>query len=116
MIKTIRNLIAALLLIGASHGAMANYYQSGNKMLALCEGEDNLDLAICLGYLQAVADTYKTAAEWEGFESVICAPISVTGRQLQKVWVKYANENPEKLHLSAASIVMHAYKDAFPCD
>ena len=116
MIKTIRNLIAALLLIGASHGAMANYFQNGNTMLASCEGENISDKGVCLGYLQAVEDTYNSAAEWKGFESDICAPISVTGGQLIKVWVKYANEDPEKLHVSASDLVLLAYRDAFPCD
>ena len=117
MTKTIRNLIAALLLIGASNGAMAkDYYQNGNKLLASCEGENIFNQDVCVGYLQAVEDTYNSAAEWKGFESDICAPISVTGGQLIKVWVKYANEHPEKLHLSASDLVLLAYRDAFPCD
>ena len=117
MTKTIRNLIAALLLIGASNGAMAGgSYQSGNSLLANCESENYFEEGVCLGYLQAAHDTYETTAEWEGFEPTRCVPSGVSGGQLVKVWIKYANEYPEKLHLKAAGTVLNAYAEAFPCD
>ena len=115
MTKTIRNLIAALLLIGASHGAMASF-QSGSSSLTWCESENSQEKSHCFGYLAAVADTADTLAGWEGFEPSICVPLGVTGGQLIKVWVKYANEHPEELHLSASSLVLSAYAEAFPCD
>jgi hypothetical protein len=115
MIKTIRNLIAALLLIGASHGAMAGW-ESASELLTHCESEDNMYFGACRGYLEAVEDTYHTASRWQGFETGICMPEGVTVGQLVKVWIKYANENPETLHLTASGGVLNAYTQAFPCD
>lgn len=116
MIKTIRNLIAALLLIGASHGAMAGGFESGNSLLTKCEDEKLEENALCYGYLEAVSDTFERAAVWEGFESDICMPVGVTVGQLLKIWIKWANEHPEDLHFEASSIVLNAYIAAFPCD
>tara|TARA_R110000764_G_scaffold148143_1_gene236040 strand:- start:4 stop:351 length:348 start_codon:yes stop_codon:yes gene_type:complete len=112
--KTIRNLIAAMLLIGASHGAMADF-QTGNQLLTKCESEIYFEQGACHGYLIATADTWDTAALWQIFINHICMPKSVTGGQLQKVWIKYANEHPERLHLGAAGLVVNAYGQAFPC-
>ena len=105
-----------MLLIGASHGAMADSFQSGNSLLTKCESEAPFDVGICIGYLMSVGDTYTTAAAWEGFEPYICMPDTVTAGQLQKIWIKYANEYPEELHFSASSLVLLAYRQAFPCD
>ena len=116
MTKTIRNLIAAMLLIGASQGAMADF-QTGNQLLAKCENEDSFaGQGECLGYLKAAIDTYRTLAVLEEFEPFICMPERVNGRQIEKIWIKYANENPENLHMPAAALVLLADIKAFPCD
>ena len=88
-------------------------YQTGNSLLAKCENEN---WGLCLGYLQAVSDAYRTAAAWYKFEPDLCVPVGVLSGQLQKVWIKYANEHPEDLHLTASSLVMKAYMEASPCD
>tara|TARA_B110000908_G_C9851481_1_gene270093 strand:- start:80 stop:427 length:348 start_codon:yes stop_codon:yes gene_type:complete len=115
MTKTIRNLIAAMLLIGASHGAMAGF-QTGNSLLAQCESENPVEQSGCFHYLQAVIDTWDTAAAGKGFESDLCMSKGVTGGQLQKIWIKYVNDNPENLHFGAAGLVLDSYHKAFPCD
>ena len=115
MTKTIRNLIAAMLLIGASHGAMAGF-QNGNTLLTACESENYAEQGRCHGYMEAAHDAYRTAAAWHGFEPNICMSVGVSSNQLQKVFVKYANENPESLHYSASNLVLLAYIKAFPCD
>jgi hypothetical protein len=115
MTKTIRNLIAAMLLIGASHGAMAGF-QTGNQLLTECESENYFEQGACHGYMEATADTWDTAALRQIFINDICYPEGVTVGQLLKIWVKYANEHPEKLHLEASGLVVNAYHEVFPCD
>jgi len=112
--KTIRNLIAAVLLIGASHGAMAGF-QTGNTLLALCENGHAGNRAMCSGYLQGIADSELLVNDPQNFVPLICIPTGVDGSQIEKVFVKYANENPEKLHILAAAIVSSAFIKAFPC-
>tara|TARA_R110001632_G_scaffold105926_1_gene215534 strand:+ start:9955 stop:10305 length:351 start_codon:yes stop_codon:yes gene_type:complete len=116
MTKTIRNLIAAMLLIGASQGAVALNFYSGNTLLAACEIENNFEQAMCQGYLMAVNDTHYAATMWGGLEQFSCLQEGVMSNQLQKIWIKWANENPEKLHFEASGLVLNAYRKAFPCD
>jgi hypothetical protein len=35
---------------------------------------------------------------------------------LKKVFIKYANENPQDLHIHATRLVGDAFRDAFPCE
>ncbi|MFP6801731.1 MAG: Rap1a/Tai family immunity protein, partial [Pseudomonadales bacterium] len=50
-------------------------------------------------------------------EPKFCVPEGengVTAGQLRKIVVKYLNENPEELHLTAGSLVSNALNEAFP--
>ena len=43
-------------------------------------------------------------------------PINVGQVQLRKVYLKYANDNPQDLHLTAASLATDVFYFAFPCE
>ena len=45
-----------------------------------------------------------------------CIPKNVGTTQLRKVVIKGLNENPERLHHSASSLVFNIFYEAFPCD
>ena len=47
---------------------------------------------------------------------IFCIPEGVTFSQLQKIYIKYANDNPQDLHLAAGSVVLIAISEAFPCE
>ena len=67
-------------------------------------------------YLMGVSDA---TVAWGGFGDLskqICLTVGITGEQLRKVFVKYANENPEYLHLGASGMVLNAFARAFPCE
>jgi hypothetical protein len=46
---------------------------------------------------------------------LLCPPDGVSNGQLVKVFVKYLDQHPEKLHLPAVQLVYDATNDAFPC-
>lgn len=44
-----------------------------------------------------------------------CLPEQVSPPQLAKVFLKYVNSHPEKLHLSESTIIAASFSEAFPC-
>jgi hypothetical protein len=89
---------------------------TGNKLLDYCRAPENSAIGgSCTGYVVSAVDTHEAWVDWNEIEPYFCTPAGVTGRQLAQVVVKYLNENPEKLHLSAGSLVLNALGTAFPC-
>jgi hypothetical protein len=93
--------------------ANARYY-SADKLLSQCEIESLINRAICNGYLAGANDAHELHTELD--EEAICIPAGASIERLRKVFVEYANEHPEELHLSAASLAMNAFIEAFPCE
>jgi Rap1a immunity proteins len=60
------------------------------------------------GYVAGVADSYEVLG-------VVCVPSKVTLGQLQDVVLKYLDAHPEGRHNIAASLVLKALTEAFPC-
>ncbi|NEX63358.1 Rap1a/Tai family immunity protein [Noviherbaspirillum galbum] len=74
----------------SENGLSANHYRIGHFS----------------GYVIGVADA---SSYW-------CPPSKgLTQGQLHKIVGKYIDNNPQKLHMPAASVVMLAFKEAFPC-
>ena len=112
MKKRIVSMMCGLLLIGFS-GSGFGYFESGNTLLSDCQDENKY--MYCLGYITSVSDAFETLQEWEGFENYICLPGSVTRGQLKKVVIKYLEENPVDLYISASNLVLASFIKAFPC-
>ena len=85
----------------------------GNELLSRCESGNTYSEGICHGYIVGVADTSK-GKTWEG--EPYCKSKAVTGTQLEKIVTKHLNNNPEKLHLAAYTLVQYAFFNAFPCE
>ena len=71
---------------------------------------------VCVGYtlgVVATAQIWQVGAKRQGF----CMPDEVWGQteQIVRVVVKYLEDNPAKLHTSAAILVHYAIVEAFPC-
>ena len=106
--------------IGAKHvvnpaksEVMVNRLYTGGQMLSQCESESEYQV-ICLGYLSGIYDLHNVYSA-SGFPQKICPPKRTNAVQLWRIFVKYANENPQKDHLAAASIGINIFKEAFPC-
>jgi hypothetical protein len=78
------------------------------------ESESLINRAICNGYLAGANDAHELHTGLD--EETICVPAGESIERLRKVFVEYANEHPEELHLSAASLAMNAFEEAFPCE
>ena len=116
-------LALAVLLNGNVYAGDVEVYVNGNRLLSWCESKDNLELNKCVGYLEGIADAtnYNRTAiplasspEYPDHNDV-CVPMDVIAGQLHKVWVKWANENPQDLNWASPGLVLNAFAVAWPC-
>lgn len=118
--------IAAAALIGtlASGGAMAD----GNKFLENCQDvvkkmdDENseilnpMGMGYCYGMLEGVRTTLMVVNEALPLKSRFCFPkVGINNGQAARIVTKYLRDNPAKLHLPEAFLVISAYQKAFPC-
>lgn len=100
--------IFGLLLVATDAKAML----SGNDLMEYCTGlEKNSAYGICLGYVSAISDVGQSKIKKD-----FCVPQNVIRGQLTKVAVKWLEENPDKLHFSANSLVSAGLANAFKCN
>jgi len=108
-----KKLIAGLALLITTGVTQASFYRA-NELLEWCETPKSSDA--CLGYISGATDVLTSDSEGPLSAEFICMPASVTTGQILKVYVKYANDNPEKLHYSASILLANALVTAFPCE
>ena len=63
----------------------------------------------CIGYLTGLMDGDL------GATSAICRPDGATAEWLRRVWLRYAELNPEEMSAVAADAAKRAFKQAWPC-
>jgi hypothetical protein len=105
-----------LMTLGYANADSRLVYKTGNALLRFCESESAADIGFCAGYLEAIVDDHITLQGWK-HDTVehFCIPDEVETGQLKMVWIKYAHNNPESLHRGAASLLMNAFNQAWPC-
>jgi hypothetical protein len=77
---------------------------TANEVLGWCES-NNEERVGCVYYLLGFLQGVHIANEGRKMGQQLCWPKSVTAGQLFRMFVKSANENPEKLHLDANSFI-----------
>ena len=106
-------LVAVLAFSGFAHAGVFSFID-GNKLLADIQNKENnyFVFGTALGYVVGVADRVGSdPRSW----SLICPEEHVTQGQMVKVVQKYLEDHPETLHFRAASLVVSALHQAFPC-
>lgn len=105
-----------------SAAAETTYFKIGEDLQDSCKGtaagEQNASTAeylLCLGYLQAVADTDATLAEWNASPRQACIPQGVTSSSLRQTFLTWLAQRPDHLGFSAASLALAAFSEAWPC-
>jgi hypothetical protein len=77
---------------------------------------DSSELNECMGYITGVVDAGTIASRRnENGAFSACIPESASKGQLVRIYLKYADNHPERLHLVAAIMVIEALEAAFPC-
>lgn len=80
---------------------------NGDKLHELCE--DPKESALCLGYIIGVADALVN-------DGSFCVPDGATGGQMEEIVKRYLREHSERRHIGAASFVVSALQERFPCN
>src|SRR5687768_2032283 len=104
-------------------GAIAQAQEKTEKLLWLCLGEEPISDAgavigqiACARYIGGLLDMHSIAVEVQGAAPLFCAPGGgVSADQAMRIFMKWANENPAKLHLPARTSVLFSLRGAFPC-
>lgn len=70
----------------------------------------------CAKYLDGVMDTHSIMTS-AGRAPLFCSPVQgISLDQAMKIFLKWAERNPEQLHESARVSVILAFAEAFPCE
>ncbi|MEZ5913442.1 MAG: Rap1a/Tai family immunity protein [Paracoccaceae bacterium] len=105
----------------------------GNSLLEACESPAEQGLALfCSGYIMGVVEglkwgsastlvaigTESSAAELNELSNNLlgyCTPPEAQFRQLQDIAINYLLAHPEQRHESARSMLLLAFRQAYPC-
>jgi hypothetical protein len=102
--------------------ARAEFY-SGNEILSALEagaalsgdrGRDFYAAGLGTGFVAGVWDAY-TNVQFLFNAPLGCPPAGVTLGQVTAIALKYLRANPERLHMTAESLLREAFSQAFPC-
>ncbi len=101
-----------LLLAGLVLAAGQVQADSGSELLEYCSAPETFLEGVCLGYVMGIEDAHDSLV---GTRPFYCLSAGVSKGQLELIVKKFLQENPEKLHLSAGTLVILALMEAFPC-
>jgi hypothetical protein len=101
-------IVAATILLGGGVCRPASaFFLYGQQFLTACESDDQLQLGVCLGYIQGVADTLEA-------QRVACLP-RIGARELRVVVVKSLQDKPDDLNRPAIPLVARILRDTYRC-
>ncbi len=75
---------------------------------------DERSYGLCYGYMRGVKNSYDIQYKITK-KGRICFPSNVTWLQIIKVYLKWVDRHPEKLHKIAWDGVVKSMKTSFPC-
>jgi hypothetical protein len=94
---------------------------NGDDLVVFCSvGPDDADyaaaIAFCYGYLDAALDYHAALTAGDGFDAIVCPPVTVTREEIAANVVSFAGDNSDKAgENSPIHIVMEATASNWPC-
>lgn len=101
---------------GLLMGAVMLSAMNANTLYEYCKSSDTARNLTCVSYILGASDSYASLTQAGAAPARVCMPEGSTRVQLRDVAVKYMEAHPEYRHFSAASQVILALMDAFPCE
>jgi len=84
---------------------------SGRTLSGLCDASRDA----CVAYVVGAVDAYA-ATQWvNGARLPFCLPAGVTNEQLTQASLRSIRQHPERIDANAATLVVLALRDAYPC-
>lgn len=114
-------LISSLLCINTGQAATTGELVADCKKVIANEDGDTSALTQvqavhCVSYIRGFTDGYQIRAMLENDALEFCLPNKVNNAQMAKVFIKTAEDFPEKLHEPAAAMLLPSLSVAFPCE
>lgn len=69
----------------------------------------------CIGYIRGFVDGHDVLSTVHGEKYAFCHEKVRSVEQFMRVFSKWADDNPEQLHLAASLNLFFALREAFPC-
>lgn len=104
-------MIALLSLLLAAQAAPGGYFTAG-QLKAQCEKAQNV--GDCFAFIAGTVDASRAYQQWMNFRE-FCTPDGITRGELRDVAMRYLDLHPRQGDAQAASIVILALKDRYPC-
>ncbi|HKT85577.1 MAG TPA: Rap1a/Tai family immunity protein [Novosphingobium sp.] len=89
-------------------------FQSAGQVLRKCRDESSFSKSYCFAYIAAVADSARAYQAWLGTNGM-CLPNRTSQGTLVDVFDAYLVANPSLTHSQAASVIVTALQERFPC-
>lgn len=89
-------------------------FESAGDLLRKCRESSSFGRSYCFAYLAATADAARSYRVWLGSGDP-CLPVGVTLGRLADIFDAYLIANPSLTSAQAASVVVAAMQEAFPC-
>jgi len=89
-------------------------FQSAGQVLRKCRDESTFSKSYCFAYIAAVADSARAYQAWLGTNGM-CLPSRTSQGTLVDVFDAYLVANPSLTQSQAASVIVTALQERFPC-
>lgn len=115
--KLTNSLVIIMCSLFYSSSSHAGFYTAGDVYSYCTESESGtvvrsyLNQAECRGYVSGVYDL-STATT---LKDKVCLNDGITIKQVAKIFIAYIDKNPQKMNLSAGSVIENAIYEAFRC-
>lgn len=121
--KTLIGLAVASAIGGAAFGSAAALaapaaMMTGNDARAIClniEKPANIEGLICAAWINGAVQGAVDTISLNGNKPEYCEPKGIPISQYSAIFVKYLNDNPDKLHLPSIFLFHQAIAKSFPC-
>lgn len=80
-----------------------------------CEATELGLVTYCFAYIAGVHDTVRAYETWLRFRE-FCPPIASSQADMRRAFVTYLKAHPDAASGEAASVIVLAFKDQFPCE
>lgn len=108
------------------YSCFAKAEMDGNRLLSFCkeaikfmdsERAISLPVASCLMKLGGIREmNYMYMQYLNKTKPLFCPPDSIDNGKFVRIAVSYLEANPSSLHYSDTSLMVLAFREAFPCD
>ena len=96
-------------------GSMSDIgYLSASQLVSRCSASDPASSSYCFAYIAAVTDTARAYEIWLSARE-FCLPRGASQSEVRRAFLTYVSAYPAQASGQAASVVINALKETYPC-